>query len=67
MTDTMNQAPDLLYGANAIAAFLGIRRGVVYHLIETGRLPHFKVGKTVCARRSKVLSALETFEGQPAS
>lgn len=62
MTDTMNQAPDLLYGASAIADYLGIKRGVVYHLIETGRLPHFKVGKTVCARRSKVLAALETLE-----
>ena len=43
MTDTMNQTPDLLYGASAIADYLGIKRGVVHHLIETARLPHFKV------------------------
>ena len=62
MTDTTATAPDLLYGASAIANFLGVKRGVVYHLIETHRLPHFKVGKTVCARRSSVLAAFERME-----
>ena len=61
------QSPDLLYGASAIATFLGIKRGVVYHLIETGRLPYFKVGKTVCARRSKLLDAMERLEEQHAN
>ena len=48
MTDMTFNQPDLLYGANAIADFLGVKRGVVYHLVETNRLPYFKVGKTVC-------------------
>jgi excisionase family DNA binding protein len=67
MTDTTATAPDLLYGASAIADFLGIKRGVVYHLVETRRLPHFKVGKTVCARRSKLLAAMDRLEEQHAS
>ncbi len=62
MSDIVNEKPDLLYGALAIADFLGVKRGVVYHLVETGRLPHFKVGKTVCARRSKLLAAFEAME-----
>ena len=41
---------------------LGVKRRVAYHLIETRRIPHFKVGKTVCAKRSKVTAALEQFE-----
>ena len=62
MTDTTAAAPDLLYGASAIAEFLGVKRGIVYHLIETRRLPHFKVSKTVCARRSKLLAAMDRLE-----
>jgi excisionase family DNA binding protein len=56
----------LLYGANAIADYLGIKRRVAYHLIETERIPHFKVGKTVCARRSRLLAAMERLEEQSA-
>jgi excisionase family DNA binding protein len=62
MTDATTATPDLLYGANAIADFLGVRRSVVYHLIETKRLPSFKVGKVVCARRSTVTAAFERME-----
>jgi len=60
-TDTQSPA-DLLYGVTAIASFLGIKKRSAQHLIETGRLPSFKVGKTVCARRSTVLAALEQLE-----
>jgi len=64
MTDTAS-TPDLLYGATAIADFLGVKRSVVYHLIETRRLPSFKVGKVVCARRSTVTAAFERLEQDP--
>ena len=67
MTDTMtdyatDNGPDLLYGVSKIADYLGINRRVAYHLIETGRLPAFKIGKTVCARRSKLTAAIEEME-----
>ena len=61
MTDTDNAA-DLLYGVPAIAAFLGLKPGAVYHLVEMGRLPTFKVGKTVCARRAKILAKFDELE-----
>ncbi len=64
MTDMTIETPDLLYGASAIAAYLGVKRGVVYHLIETNRLPHFKVGKTVCARRSTLARAIAELEAE---
>jgi hypothetical protein len=55
---------DLLYGMQAIADFLGIKRSVAYHLAATRRIPTFKVGKTVCARRSKILAALDALDAE---
>jgi hypothetical protein len=63
MTDTnTTAAPDLLYGAQAIADFLGIKLRSAQHLIETKRIPYFKIGKTVAARRSRLNAALEALE-----
>ncbi len=47
-----NLATDLLRGADAIAAYLGFPRRAIYHAVSKGHLPHFRVGETVCARRS---------------
>jgi excisionase family DNA binding protein len=62
MSETENTGPDLLYGVQAIANYLGVKRRVAYHLIETDRLPVFKIGKTVCSKRSTVSAALEQME-----
>jgi excisionase family DNA binding protein len=66
MTDTTTEGPDLLYGARAIADYLGIKQRAAEHLIETKRIPFFKIGRTVAARRSKVMAALEELEGTAA-
>lgn len=42
---------DLLYGLGAIGKHLGLTARQVEHLVEKG-LPTFKLGRTVCARRS---------------
>jgi hypothetical protein len=62
MTNDNNDGADLLYGAPAVAAFLGIRLKQAQHLIEARRIPSFRIGKTVAARRSKVIAALEGLE-----
>lgn len=52
-------ASDLLRGADKIAAFLfgeGAQRRKVYHLAETSRLPVFRLGSVLCARRSILLA-----------
>ena len=49
-----NESADLLYGAPAIAEHLRLRLRQVHHLAATGKLPTFKIGKTVCARRSSL-------------
>ena len=50
---------DLLIGAEAIAEFIyGDRRHrrKIYHLVETSRFPHSKLGAQICARKSTLLS-----------
>ncbi|MCW5706776.1 DNA-binding protein [Shinella sp.] len=47
-----NISNDLLRGADAIAAFLGFPRRAIYHAVAKGHLPSFRVGDTVCARKS---------------
>ena len=51
-------AADLLRGADKIAEFVfgdGAQRRKVYHLAETSRLPVFRLGAVLCARRSVLL------------
>ena len=52
-------ADDLLRGADSIAEFIfgtpGCRRKV-YYLAECSRLPVFRLGSVLCARRSVLLS-----------
>lgn len=53
---------DLLHGVAAIAEHLSMTRKQIYHLHDRGQIPTFKVGRTVCARRStlaKHFAALE--------
>jgi hypothetical protein len=50
-----NLANDLLRGADKIADFLfgnPAERRKVYHLAEKSRLPVFRLGSLLCARRS---------------
>lgn len=55
---------DLLYGAAAIAAHLELTSKQVYHLHDKGELPTFKVGATVCARRSALAAHFAALEAK---
>jgi len=58
-----DQAPgELLYGAQAIADFLGISRRRALYLIEKGSLPFWKDKRTICARRSTIAAWLDERE-----
>lgn len=49
---------DVIRGAGRIAEMLyghAKHRRRVYYLTETRQLPHFKLGATICARRSTIL------------
>jgi hypothetical protein len=62
IADTKKPTADLLYGVPAIAEFLGMTPAAVYHLAAQKRIPTFKVGKTICARRARILEAFEQLE-----
>lgn len=57
-------ADDLLDGAEEIASFLGWKRRRVYHLADSNRIPVFKVGNSLCARRSSLLAWVAEREAQ---
>jgi len=62
MTDL---STDILEGADQIACFLygdTKKRGKVYHLVVNAKLPTFKIGKTICARRSTLTAWIENQE-----
>jgi hypothetical protein len=54
----MNERPDisqdLIFGADAIADFLGIERRQVYHAHQMEHLPIFRIGSTLCCRKSTI-------------
>jgi hypothetical protein len=58
-------AGDILHGADGIAEFLygdSKLRRKVYNLVETERLPHFRLGAAICARKSVLLAWIEQQE-----
>jgi len=58
-------ADDMLRGADEIAEHLfGDRRArrKVYHLAETSRLPVFRMGSVLCARKTTLLRWIEDQE-----
>jgi hypothetical protein len=48
-------AEDLLRGGEAVAQFLGIKRRALFHLKATSKIPVFKLGGVICARKSVLL------------
>lgn len=53
---------DLLYGLPAIAGQLGLRCDQVRHLAKKHGLPVFRVGRSVCARRSSLVAWVAELE-----
>lgn len=49
-------ADDLLQGANSIAKFMGVTRRQAYHFVADGRIPTFRIGAIICARKSTILN-----------
>jgi len=47
-------ASDLLQGASAAAAFIGVTPRSVYHLVESGHLPVIRKGKRLYFRKSEL-------------
>lgn len=61
-----NVQGDLLMGANAIAAYLGVKPRQAYRLSYDRIIPCFKLGGTVAARRSSLAKWLAEVEERAA-
>ncbi len=55
-------ADDVLRGAEAIAQFTGDDPRRIYYLGTTGALPIFKIGDSLCMRKSRYLQMVEELE-----
>jgi len=61
----LDLASDILHGADQIAKFLygdERQRRKVYHLADKENLPVFRLGTTICARKSTLLRWIEEQE-----
>ncbi len=55
---TVSIGDDVLKGAESIACFIygcADDRRKIYHLAQTGKIPVFRMGNTICARKSTIL------------
>jgi excisionase family DNA binding protein len=59
-------ATDILRGADAIAKHLGFPRRAIYHLVSKGGLPSFRLGETVCCRKSTLANWISEQEARAA-
>jgi hypothetical protein len=55
---TKEAPPDLCHGYDEIGQHMGLSARQVKHLASTGAIPTFKLGRIVCALRSKLDEAL---------
>lgn len=58
-------AGDLLHGSKAIAAHLGVPKGVAVHLVRSGAIPWFPLAGVACARRSTLAAHFARLEASP--
>jgi excisionase family DNA binding protein len=64
--DNDNLADDVLKGAAEIADFLGEDRRSVFYMISKNRLPHYRLGESIRARKSTLRAWVAEQEGKAA-
>ena len=55
-------ASDLIYGAKVIGAYIGADPRQANYMLETGKLPGFKIGNKWVARKSTIKEHIEKLE-----
>ena len=61
-TETQRIADDLLQGAGAIAEFTGLPERRIYAMTSKQKIPTFRIGGTLCARKSRLMEWFEDLE-----
>lgn len=59
--------PDILTGARAIGEFLNLEEGTVRRNVRNRLLPTYRVGTTICARKSTLLAWISAQERENAT
>lgn len=59
-----NESADILHQYAEIGAFLRMTPKQVQHRIIAGEIPHFRIGRIVCARKSTLLAWLADQEAK---
>lgn len=57
---------DILWRVKRIAAFLDLPEKAAQHRIDKGEIPTFRMGGTICARRSTLLAWIAAQEARSA-
>jgi hypothetical protein len=57
-------ADDLLVGAKAISAWLGVPERKIFYWAETKRIPIFRVGNQLAGRKSTIARHFEKLEAK---
>lgn len=60
-------ASDLMYGAKVIGASIGLDPRQANYMLETGKLPGFKLGNKWVARRSAIKEHIRKLEAERAA
>lgn len=53
-----------MIGADKVAEYTGQDRRSIYHLAQTGKIPVFRMGSQICARKSTLLRWIEEQEAK---
>lgn len=63
---TSRLSDDLMIGAAALAAWLGVPPRKVFYIAETKQLPFFKIGGKLAARKSTIKEHIAKLERESA-
>jgi len=66
MVSKANQVDEPLWTVDEAARFLRLSKKYIYRLVESGRLPHYKLGRRVRFSGGEVRSYLKTCRSQRA-
>lgn len=58
---------DILRGSKAVAEYLGVSDRFIQEVARNGRLPHFRLGSMICARKSTLLAWIADSERRTAA
>jgi excisionase family DNA binding protein len=63
--NTFSISDDNFLDIGQLAKYLNIKKRTLYHLVETMRMPHYRIGKLIRFKRCEIDSWMETKKQNP--